>query len=59
MWETLHCKPTSNDYGIGNVNIPTNGAKLRGAFGGKRPLVVNGRLVVTINWKIKVKGQLF
>ncbi len=36
MWETLHYKPTSIDYGIGNVNIPTNGAKIGGAFGGEK-----------------------
>jgi len=32
----LHCRPINNHYGIGNVNIPTNGAKIGGAFGGEK-----------------------
>ncbi|PON98879.1 hypothetical protein TorRG33x02_051160, partial [Trema orientale] len=29
-----------SDYGLVNVNIPTNGAEISGAFCGKRQLVV-------------------
>jgi acyl-CoA reductase-like NAD-dependent aldehyde dehydrogenase len=30
--------PTSSDYGIRNVNIPTNGAEIGGAFGGEKAI---------------------
>ncbi len=54
MWETLHCRPISNDYGIGNVNIPTNGAKIGGAFGGKK--ATSGEWEVGNDYWLKDKG---
>ncbi len=54
MWETLHCRPTNNDYGIGNVNIPTNGAKIGRAFGGKK--ATGGEWEVGNDYWLKDKG---
>lgn len=30
---SYHCRPKGSDCGIVNVNIPTNGAEIGGAFG--------------------------
>ena len=30
------CSPCGSDCGIVNVNIPTNGAEISGAFGGEK-----------------------
>ncbi len=50
MWETLHCRPTGSDCGIVNVNIPTNGAEIGGAFGGEKA-TGGGREAGSDSWK--------
>ncbi len=55
MWEMLHCRPINNHYGIGNVNIPTNGAEIGGAFGGEKA-TSSEREVGSDSW-LKDKGE--
>jgi len=33
VWLPNYCSPKGSDCGIVNVNIPTNGAEIGGAFG--------------------------
>ena len=44
------CRPTGSDCGIVNVNIPTNGAEIGGAFGGEKA-TGGGREAGSDSWK--------
>ena len=44
------CKPQGSDCGIVNVNIPTNGAEIGGAFGGEKG-TGGGREAGSDSWK--------
>lgn len=43
-------RPTGSDCGIVNVNIPTNGAEIGGAFGGEKA-TGGGREAGSDSWK--------
>lgn len=45
-----HCRPHGSDCGIVNVNIPTNGAEIGGAFGGEKA-TGGGREAGSDSWK--------
>lgn len=44
------CRPHGSDCGIVNVNIPTNGAEIGGAFGGEKA-TGGGREAGSDSWK--------
>lgn len=44
------CRPRGSDCGIVNVNIPTNGAEIGGAFGGEKA-TGGGREAGSDSWK--------
>ena len=44
------CRPLGSDCGIVNVNIPTNGAEIGGAFGGEKA-TGGGREAGSDSWK--------
>ena len=44
------CRPQGSDCGIVNVNIPTNGAEIGGAFGGEKA-TGGGREAGSDSWK--------
>lgn len=44
------CRPQGSDTGIVNVNIPTNGAEIGGAFGGEKA-TGGGREAGSDSWK--------
>jgi aldehyde dehydrogenase family 7 member A1 len=46
----LLCRPHGSDCGIVNVNIPTNGAEIGGAFGGEKA-TGGGREAGSDSWK--------
>ena len=45
-----YCRPHGSDCGIVNVNIPTNGAEIGGAFGGEKA-TGGGREAGSDSWK--------
>lgn len=46
----MKCRPHGSDTGIVNVNIPTNGAEIGGAFGGEKA-TGGGREAGSDSWK--------
>jgi hypothetical protein len=46
----VSCSPKGSDCGIVNVNIPTNGAEIGGAFGGEKA-TGGGREAGSDSWK--------
>lgn len=50
MYLEYYCRPHGSDCGIVNVNIPTNGAEIGGAFGGEKA-TGGGREAGSDSWK--------
>jgi len=50
LFVLLLCRPHGSDCGIVNVNIPTNGAEIGGAFGGEKA-TGGGREAGSDSWK--------
>lgn len=50
LFALLLCRPHGSDCGIVNVNIPTNGAEIGGAFGGEKA-TGGGREAGSDSWK--------
>lgn len=50
VYMQVFCRPHGSDCGIVNVNIPTNGAEIGGAFGGEKA-TGGGREAGSDSWK--------